>query len=89
MALLLSCGFILLVNEQDQRFQIVLAFSCGSGESDLKMLCVYANFFENGGKKLRFQTKTDTCGRGLMDVYAASILIFGRFTFSFEVFFVS
>ena len=47
------------------RFRLVLAFSCWMGENDLKTLCVDANFFENGEKKLRFQTKTDTCGRDL------------------------
>ena len=32
---------------------------------DVKTLRVDANFFENGEKKLRFQTNTDTCGEGL------------------------
>ena len=34
-------------------------------ENDMKTLRVDASFFENGEKKLRFQTKTDTCGQGL------------------------
>ena len=36
-----------------------------TNENDLKTLPVDVNFFENGEKKLRFQTKADTCGRGL------------------------
>ena len=36
-----------------------------TGENDAKTLRVEANFFENGEKKLRFQTNTDTCGQGL------------------------
>ena len=34
-------------------------------ENDAKTLRVDANLFENGEKKLRFQTNTDTCGQGL------------------------
>ena len=36
-----------------------------TGENDAKTLRVDANLFENGEKKLRFQTNTDTCGPGL------------------------
>ena len=36
-----------------------------TGENGAKTLQVEANFFENGEKKLRFQTNTDTCGQGL------------------------
>ena len=36
-----------------------------TSENDPKTLRVDANIFENGEKKLRFQMKTDTCGRGL------------------------
>ena len=36
-----------------------------TGENDAKTLRVDANLFENGEKKLRFQTNTDTCGQGL------------------------
>ena len=36
-----------------------------TGENDSNRLRVEAYFFENGGKNLRFQTKTDTCERGL------------------------
>ena len=36
-----------------------------TGENGAKTLQVDANFFENGEKKLRFQTNTDTCGQGL------------------------
>ena len=36
-----------------------------TGENDTKTLQVDANFSENGEKKLRFQTNTDTCGQGL------------------------
>ena len=36
-----------------------------TGENDAQTLRVDANFFENGEKKLRFQTNTDTCGQGL------------------------
>ena len=36
-------------------------------------LRVTANFFENGGKKLRIQTKTDTCGGGLIVCQPASL----------------
>ena len=66
---LLSCGLILLVNAHAP--SAVSAFSnrfsvfVWMGENDSKTLRVDANFFENGEKKLRFQTKTDTCGRGL------------------------
>ena len=35
------------------------------GESDAKTLRMDTNFFENGGKKLRFQTNTDTFEKGL------------------------
>ena len=35
-----------------------------TGENDTKTLRVDAKFFENGEKKLRFQTNTDTCGHG-------------------------
>ena len=31
------------------------------------ILRVDVKFFENGEKKLRFQTNTDTCGQGLSD----------------------
>ena len=34
-----------------------------TGENDSNRLRVDAYFFENGEKNLRFQTKTDTCGR--------------------------
>ena len=44
------------------RFRIVFVWT---GENDLKTLRVDANIFENGERKMRFQTKTDTCGRGL------------------------
>ena len=37
----------------------------GTGENDAKTLRVDANVFENGGKKLHFQTNTDTRGQGL------------------------
>ena len=36
-----------------------------TGKNDAKTPRVYANFFENGEKKLRFQTKMDTCGQVL------------------------
>ena len=36
-----------------------------TGENDAKTLRVGANVFENGERKLRFQTNTDTCGQGL------------------------
>ena len=36
-----------------------------TGENDTNTILVDAYFFENGKKKLRFQMKTDTCGRGL------------------------
>ena len=36
-----------------------------TGENDAKTPRVYANFFDNGEKKLRFQTNTDTCGQVL------------------------
>ena len=36
-----------------------------NGQNDAKTLHVDAIFFENGGKKLRFQTNTDTSERGL------------------------
>ena len=36
-----------------------------TGENDAKKLRVDTNFFENGEKKLRFQTNTDTCWQGL------------------------
>ena len=36
-----------------------------TGENGAKTLQVDANFFENGEKKLRFQTNTDTCGQGM------------------------
>jgi len=36
-----------------------------TGENDAKTLRLDANFFENGEKKLGFQTNTDTCGQGL------------------------
>ena len=35
------------------------------GKNDLKTLCVDADFFENGRKKLHFQKYPDTCGRHL------------------------
>ena len=35
-----------------------------TGKNDSKTQRVDAEFFENGEKNLRFQTKTDTCGRG-------------------------
>ena len=38
------------------------------GENDAKTLRVDANYFENGEKKLRFQTNTDTCGQGLNEI---------------------
>ena len=34
-------------------------------KNDAKTLWVDPNFFENGERKLRFQTNTDTCGHGL------------------------
>ena len=36
-----------------------------TGENDSSTLRMDKYFFENGGKNLRFQTKTDTFGRGL------------------------
>ena len=36
-----------------------------TSETDAKTPRVYANVFENGEKKLRFQTNTDTCGQVL------------------------
>ena len=36
-----------------------------TGETDAKTVRVDANFFENGERKLRFQTNTDTYGQGL------------------------
>ena len=36
-----------------------------TGENDSNTLRMDMYFLENGGKNLRFQTKTDTCGRGL------------------------
>ena len=36
-----------------------------TGKNDVKTLRVEANFFENGERKLRFQTNADTCGQGL------------------------
>ena len=38
-----------------------------TGENDAKMLRVDKIFLENGEKKLRFQTNTDTCGQGLRE----------------------
>ena len=36
-----------------------------TGENNAKTLRVDANSFENGEKKLHFQTNTDTCGQAL------------------------
>ena len=36
-----------------------------TSENDSKTLGMDANFFEVGEKKVRFQTKADTCGQGL------------------------
>ena len=49
-----------------QPFQIVFAYSCGRAKTSLKRHRVDVNIFENKEKKLRFQTKTDTCGQGLI-----------------------
>ena len=43
-------------------FQIYSSYTCGQAKTVRKRK---ANFFENGEKKLRFQTNTDTCGQGL------------------------
>ena len=43
-------------------------------ENDLKTLRVDAQFFENGEKSCLFQTKTDTCGRGLRVCHNLSVL---------------
>ena len=46
------------------RFEIDSPYTCGRA----KMLRVDKIFFlENGEKKLRFQTNTDTCGQGLKE----------------------
>ena len=69
MASLLSCELILLVNAHSpsalSAFSNRFSVFVWMGENDLKTLRVDANFFENGEKKSRFQTKTDTRGRGL------------------------
>ena len=43
------------------------------GENDLKTQRVDANFFMKSEKKLRFQTKTDTCGRGLFFYFLGNL----------------
>ena len=43
--------------------RIVLAFSCGRAKTIQKRY-VWMRVFLNTEKKIRFQTKTDTCGRG-------------------------
>ena len=50
-----------------QRFAFSNSFSVfvWTGKNYLKTLRVDANFFEDGEKKLRFQTKTDMIGQGL------------------------
>ena len=68
-ASLLSCWLILLVITLAPSAVSALLNSFSvfvwTGENDLKTLRVDANLFENGEKNLRFQVKTDTCGRGL------------------------
>ena len=50
------------------RFQIDSSNTCmWTGENDAKMLRVDKIFLENGEKKLRFQTNTDTCGQGFRE----------------------
>ena len=49
------------VNNDVNRIRLYL----WTGENDAKTLRVDANFFEEGEKKLLFQTNTDTCGQGL------------------------
>ena len=46
------------------RFQIIYALLCGRVKTIRKRYRMDGNIFENGEKKLRFQTKTDTCGQG-------------------------
>ena len=53
-----------------------------TGKNDAKTLRVDANFFENEGKKLRFQTNTDTCGQGLVFFFVYELLIGPQPTFS-------
>ena len=49
------------------RFQIDSSYTCGRAKTTRKC-CEWTRFFlENGAKKLRFQTNTDTCGQGLRE----------------------
>ena len=50
-------------------FRIVLAFSCGQVKNNLKKLRADANFFENGDKKLRFQTGKRILVDGALEKY--------------------
>ena len=46
-------------------FQIDLSYICGLAETMRKRYVRTRFFFENGEKRLRFQTNTETCVRGL------------------------
>ena len=45
-------------------FSVAVAFSCGRAKT-IQKRNVWTRIFLSGEKNLRFQTKTDTCGRGL------------------------
>ena len=47
-----------------------------TGENDAKTLRVDANFFENGEKKLRFQTNTETCITSTDDLHCGPSMLF-------------
>ena len=49
------------------RFQIDSSYMCGRAKTMRKCYEWTRFFLENGGKKLRFQTNTDTCGQGLRE----------------------
>ena len=49
------------------RFQIDSSYTCGRAKTTQKCYQWTRVFLENGEKKLRFQTNTDTCGQGLRE----------------------
>ena len=63
-----SCLLYLGLGKPSQvslRFQIDSSYTCGRAKKMRKRYELAQIFFENGEKKLRFQTNTDTCGKGL------------------------
>ena len=64
-----------MCSQEIYRFQTDSSYTCRQANTIRMQYRVDANFFENGNKKLRFQMKTDTCGRGFKFVYECDFLV--------------